>query len=104
MVNHPNAPGSQAFSNGYPRSQHQLRWHDRGRRWNITSLDRAIGAAGISRATPARSAAGLAEPLWQQDAQLLLIVTDPRHVTVRSQQRGGHVQFRAFVDDVVDPI
>jgi hypothetical protein len=56
------------------------------------------------RATPARSAAGLAEPLGQLDAQLLLVVTDPRHVAVRPQQRRGHVQFGAFVDDVVDPI
>src|SRR5258708_36975444 len=56
------------------------------------------------RATPACSTNGGAEPLWQQDAQFLLIVTDPRHVAVRSQQRGGYVEFGAFVDDVVDPI
>jgi hypothetical protein len=56
------------------------------------------------RATPARSADGSAEPLWQQDVQILLIVTDPRHVAVRSQQRGGYVEFGAFVDDVVNPI
>ena len=56
------------------------------------------------RATTARSADGSAEPLWQLAEQLLLVFTDPRHVAVRPQQRRGHVQFPAFVDDVVDPI
>jgi hypothetical protein len=31
-----------------------------------------------------------------------MIFTDPRHVAVRPQQRRGHVQFLADVDDVVD--
>src|SRR5258708_2391783 len=56
------------------------------------------------RAIPAHSTNGGAEPLWQQDAQILLIVTDPRHVAVRSQQRGGYVEFGAFVGDGGDPI
>ena len=56
------------------------------------------------RATTARSADGSAEPPGQLAEQILLVFTDPRHVAVRPQQRRGHVQFPAFVDDVVDPI
>jgi hypothetical protein len=33
-----------------------------------------------------------------------MVLTDPRHVAVRRQQRRGHVQFLADVDEVVDPI
>src|SRR5260221_7332377 len=52
------------------------------------------------RATPACSTNGGAEPLLQQDAQILLIVTDPRHLAVRSQQRGGDAPIRGFFCDV----
>ncbi len=37
-------------------------------------------------------------------SEILLVFTDPRHVAVRPQQYGGHVQFLADVDDVVDPV
>src|SRR5258708_14893859 len=56
------------------------------------------------RAIPAHSTNGGAEPLWQQDAQVLLIVTDPRHVAVRSQHRGGDVEVGAVVGQLVDAI
>jgi len=56
------------------------------------------------RAATARSADGSAEPLRQLAEKFLLIFTDPRYVAVRPQQHGGHVQFLADVDDVVDPI
>ena len=49
------------------------------------------------------SADGSAEPLGQLAEQILLVFTDPRHVAVRPQQHGGHVQFLADVDDVVTP-
>jgi hypothetical protein len=52
----------------------------------------------------ARSADGSAEPLGQLAEQILLVFTDPRHVAVGPQQRRGHVQFLADVDDVVDPL
>jgi hypothetical protein len=42
-------------------------------------------------ATPVSSADGGAEPPWQLVEQILLIVTDPRHVAVRPQEYGGHV-------------
>jgi hypothetical protein len=64
------------------------------------AVDQGTSEAGrhktpLFQATTARSADGNAEPLWQQDAQILLIFTDPRHVAVRSQQHRGHVQFLA---------
>jgi len=59
---------------------------------------------GPFRATTVRSADGSAEPPGQLAEQILLIFTDPRHVAVRPQQRRGHVQFLADVDDVVDPV
>ena len=55
-------------------------------------------------AETARSAEASAEPLGQLAEQTLLVFTDPRHVAVRPQQRRGHVQFLADVDNVVDPI
>jgi hypothetical protein len=51
-----------------------------------------------------RSADGSAEPLGQLAEQILLIFTDPRHVALWPQQRRGHIQFLADLDDVVDPI
>ena len=36
--------------------------------------------------------------------QFCLVVAGPGHVTIRPQQHGGHVQFLAGVDDVVDPV
>jgi hypothetical protein len=55
------------------------------------------------RATTARSTAGGAGPLGQPAEQLLLILAGPRHVAVRPQQHGGHIEFLADVDDVVGP-
>ena len=56
------------------------------------------------RATTARSADGSAEPLWQPAEQILLIFTDPRHVTVPSLEppvttRGGLVGKVSGVSD-----
>ena len=42
--------------------------------------------------------------LPQLDLQILLIVTDPRHVPVRPQQHRGRVHFTAHVSGVVDPV
>ena len=69
----------------------------------------AVGGVSTSatlgaRLTTARSVDGSAEPRGQLAEQILLVVTDPRHVAVRPQQRRGHVQFLADVDDVVNPI
>src|SRR5258708_33739059 len=55
------------------------------------------------RATPACSTNGGAEPLWQQDAHILLIVTDPRPAAARSRQPGGDARFGALSATAVDP-
>ena len=47
---------------------------------------------------------GTAEPLPQVPEQLLLVVADPRHVAVRSQQERGHLELSARVDHTVDPL
>src|SRR5947209_20628074 len=48
------------------------------------------------RATPACSTNGRPEPLWPQDAQILLTVTDPPPVALPSHPRGGPIPFRPF--------
>jgi hypothetical protein len=50
------------------------------------------------------SPGGGAEPPGQVAEQFLLIVTHPRHVAVRSQQRRGDVQLVADVDHVVHTV
>ena len=74
--------------------------YERGR----TRLPRAPAGRPLSRRPGPRSADGSAEPPGQLAEQFLLVFTSPRHVAVRPQQRRGHVQFLADVDDVVDPI
>ncbi len=80
-------------------------WRPLGRHHPVHLSAVVRGRAGPPfRATTARSVDGRAEPPWYLAEQIRLIFAGPGHVTVRPQQHGGHIQFLAAVDDVVDPV
>src|SRR6266540_1643541 len=72
--------------------------------WIVATMSRIPSQRPTLSGQTARSVDGRAEPLGQLAEQIRLVFADPRHVAVRPQQRRGHVQFLADVDDVVYPI
>jgi hypothetical protein len=72
--------------------------------WIVATMSRIPSQRPARSGQTARSVDGRAEPRGHLAEQLRLIFADPGHVAVRPQQHGGHVQFLAEVDDVIDPI